>query len=94
MDLVSKVLGGKVIVGLEWLILGFVALVAWLVIFLLAYSKRRSHSVGVSGLSVGTQSVSAQLTEADRLLAVGQISQAEYEAVRSRILGTAPPELR
>jgi len=81
-------------IGLEWVILGVCALVAWGVIVGKAYSRRRSQSVGEAMSSSGMQSGSAQLIEADRLLAAGQISQAEHELTRSRILGIAPPDPR
>lgn len=77
--------------GWEWIILGgfFLLVVPILIVVLIVWATRRSRTAPPPPppVAYGAPAVDSRLAEADRLLQSGQISQAEHQAMRSRILG-------
>jgi hypothetical protein len=77
--------------GFEWLILAvFLLAIPVLIVVLIVWAVRRSRSAPLrprQPVAYGVPPVDSRLAEADRLLQSGQISQAEHEAMRSKILG-------
>jgi hypothetical protein len=76
--------------GWEWIIIGglFLLAIPILIVLLVVWAVRRSRaSQPMTPPAAYAAPVDARLAEADRLLASGQISETEHQAVRSRILG-------
>ncbi len=75
--------------GWEWMILAvFLLAIPVLIVVLIVWAVRRSRTAPPPPpVPYGAPPVDARLVEADRLLQSGQISEAEHQAMRSRILG-------